>query len=66
MVRQVKFLNGSNLFTTPFNWIFGKIQFFENWRREIDYLTFASAFFCRRDITWVRKTEKRVSKKQSA
>ena len=40
------------LFTTYFNWIFGKIFFFENCQREfhfcwheIDYTTFASAFF---------------------
>ena len=53
-----KFLNGGNLFTTPFNWIFGKIQFFEKCRREfhfcrreIDYTTFALPFFCRSDIT---------------
>ena len=53
----------SNLFTTPFNWIFGKIQFLENCRRdfhfcqcETDNATFASAFFCRREIIWVRKT----------
>ena len=39
-------------------------QFFENCRREfhfcrreIDNATFASAFFCRREIIWVRKTE---------
>ena len=51
-----RFLNGGN-------WIFGKIQFFEHCRREfhfcrreIDYTTFASVFFCRREIIWVRKT----------
>ena len=26
-------------------------------RHEIDYTTFASAFFCRREMIWVRKTE---------
>ena len=58
-----KFLIGGNLFTTPFNWIFGKIQFFENCRhefhfcrREIDNATFTSAFFCRREIIGVKKT----------
>ena len=57
-------MNGDNLFTTPFNWIFGKIQFFENCQREfhfcwreIDNTTFASAFFCQREIIWVRKTD---------
>ena len=61
---MVKFLNGGNLFTKPSNWIFGKIQFFEKCRREfhfcrreIDYTTFASAFFCRREMILVRKTE---------
>ena len=51
------------LFTTPFNWIFGKIKFFENCRhefhfcwREIHYTTFALAFFCWHEIIWVRKT----------
>ena len=40
-----------------------KIPFFENrrrkfhfCRREIDYTTSASAFFCRREMIWVRKT----------
>ena len=37
-----KFLNGGNLFTAPFNWIFKKIQFFENCRREFH--------LCRREI----------------
>ena len=50
MVRQVFY--GCNLFTTPFNRIFGKIHFFENCQHkfyfcqcEIDNTTFASAFF---------------------
>ena len=58
-----KFLNGGNLFTTPFNWIFGKIRFLKNCRhefhfcqRKINYATFASAFFCWYEIIWVRKT----------
>ena len=57
-------MNGGNLFTTPFNWTFAKIQFFENcrrefhfYKREIHYSTFASAFFCRREIIWVKKTD---------
>ena len=63
MVRT--FLNGGNLFTKALNWIFGKIQFFENcWHKfhfcqhEIDYTTFTSAFFCWREIILVRKTGK--------
>ena len=63
MVRS--FLNGGNLFTKPLNWIFGKIQFFENcWHKfhfcqhEINYTTFTSAFFCWREIILVRKTGK--------
>ena len=43
--------------------MFGKIQFFENhWhefhfcRRKIDDTTFASAFVCRREMIWARKT----------
>ena len=47
-----------------FKWTFGKIHFFENCRREfhfcrreIDYLTFASTFFCQREIIRFRKTE---------
>ena len=58
-----RFLNGGNMFTTPFIWIFGKIQFFWNcWHEfhfcqcEIDCATFASAYFCWHKITWVRKT----------
>ena len=50
MVRQVFY--GCNLFTTPFNRIFGKMHFFENCQHkfyfcqcEIDNTTFASAFF---------------------
>ena len=64
-----KFLNGGNLFKTPFNWIFGKIYFLKNcWcefyfcRREIDYATLASAFFCRREIIWVRKSASDTNK----
>ena len=56
------FLNEGNLFTTPFYWIFGKLQFLKNcWHEfhfcqcEIDYTTFTSAFFCQRNIIWVRK-----------
>ena len=56
MVWLVKFLNGGNLFTKPLNWIFEKIQFLENCRREfhfcqreIDYATFASALFSQKD-----------------
>ena len=63
MLWLEKFLNRRNLFTRPFSWIFRKIQFFENCRhefhfcrREIDYTTFVSAFFCRHEIIWVRKT----------
>ena len=55
-------VNEGNVFTTPFIWIFGKIQFFENCRRkfyfcrrEIDCITFRSAFFCRHKIYWVLK-----------
>ena len=58
-----KFLNGGNLFTTPFNWIFRKIQFVENCqckfhfcRHEIDYKAFALAYFCRQETIWVRMT----------
>ena len=61
-IWMVKFWNRGNLFTTPFNWMFGKIQFFENhWcefhfcRYEIDYTTFATAF-CWYEMVWVRKT----------
>ena len=61
MVRQV--LDGGNLFTTSFNLVVGKIQFFQNcWceldfcRREIDYTTFALTFFCRLEIIWIRET----------
>ena len=60
-----KFLKGGNLFATPFNWKFGKIQFFEYCQREfnfcrhkIHYTTFASAFFCQCEIIWVRKTHR--------
>ena len=56
------------MFTTSFNWIFGKIQFceycrckFHFCRREIDCTAFESAFFCRHEITWVRKTELGIS-----
>ena len=63
------FLNGGNPFTKSLNWIFGKIQFFDNrWcefhfcRLEIDYTTFASVFFCLHIIILVRKTEKSIFK----
>ena len=53
-----------NVFTTPFNWLFGKIQFFENYwcefhfcRREIDCTAFASALFCWYEVTWVWKID---------
>ena len=48
--------------------MFGKMQFFENCRREfhfcrreIDNTTFASGFVCRREIIWVRKTESSIN-----
>ena len=56
-------MNGSNLFKTTFNWIFGKIYLLKNCQCEfhlcwceIDYATFWSAFFCRHEIVWVRKS----------
>ena len=68
MVNQV--LNGVNLCTTPFNWILGKIQFFENcWcelhfcRCEIHYTTFVSAFFCQYEIIWDREQQNNITPK---
>ena len=55
--------NGGNLSTKGFHWIFGKIIFFENCQHEfhfcwceIDNVTFASTFFCRRGMMGVNKT----------
>ena len=54
-------------FTTSFNWIFEKKKFcqceFHFCRHEIDYTFFVSAFFCRHEIIWVRKTGSSTSRR---
>ena len=58
-----KILNGVNLFTTTFNWIFGKIQFFKKLPMQILVLptwyqsyNFWVIIFCQCELIWARKT----------